>query len=142
MKSKKNISLSVVTLEGSVFEGIVDSVVVSATYGDLGVFPGHAPLLTEISPGPLHYNIDESTHVLHTSGGILEVKDNAVKLLADKCIRAEDLDESRIEEARKQAQEILSKQQVEGKTIAKARADLLRVAAMTRTLEELRRLVN
>lgn len=141
MISQNKLTLSVVTLEGSVFEGQVDSVVINATYGDLGVFPGHAPLLAEVSPGPLHYTVSEKTEVMHTSGGILEVKDNTVRLLADKCIRAEDLDESRIEQARKQAQDLLAQQEVAGKTIAKARADLIRVAAMTRSIEELRRLV-
>ena len=140
MMEQQKLTLSVVTLEGSVFEGQVESVVVNATYGDLGVFPGHAPLLAEVSPGPLHYIMGKKTEVMHTSGGILEVKDNIVKLLADKCIRAEDLDETRIEEARKKAQELLSQQEVTGKTVAKARADLIRIASMTRSLEELRRL--
>lgn len=138
--NKKQLTLNVVTLEGSVFSGQVDSVVVNAVYGDIGVFPGHAPLLADISPGPLHYTTGENTQVLHTSGGIIEVKDNVVTLLADKCIRAEDIDEHRVNDARKKAQELLA-QQSSTKSIEQARIDLVRVAAMTRTLEELRRLV-
>lgn len=137
--TKKQLTLSVVTLEGEVFSGQVESVVVSATFGDLGVYPGHAPLLAEVSPGPLHYQLAEETFVLHTSGGIIEVKDNVVTLLADKCIRAEDLDEKRLIEARKKAQEILS-QKSATRSIEQAKADLVRIAAMTRTLTELRRL--
>ena len=137
---KSQLTLNVVTLEGSIFSGQVDSVVVNAVYGDIGVFPGHAPLLADISPGPLHYTVESKTQVLHTSGGIIEVKDNVVTLLADKCIRAEDIDEHRVNDARKKAQELLA-QQSSTKSIEQARIDLIRVAAMTRTLEELRRLV-
>lgn len=137
--SENKLTLSVVTLAGEVFSGKVSRVIVNAFHGDLGVYPGHAPLLAEISPGPLHYVVDKETLVMHTSGGIIEVKDNIVTLLADKCIRAEDIDEARVQDARQKAQELLSEQK-STRSIEQARADLVRAAAMTRTLQELRRL--
>lgn len=140
--SKKLLTLNVVTLEGSVFSGEVHRVIVNAEFGDLGIFPNHAPLLASISPGPLRYyeNKADEPSVIYTSGGILEVSHNIVTLLADKCVRAKELDLERIEEAKKQAEKLLSQKETT-KSIEQARAELIRVAAMTRTLEELRRLV-
>ena len=133
------LTLNVVTLEDEVFSGETTCVVVNATQGDLGVFPGHAPLLAEISPGPLHYYVDGKVQILHTSGGIIEVKNNIVSILADKCIRAEDIDEARLKEAALKAQQLLSEQE-STKTIIQARAELIKTAALARSLKELRRL--
>jgi F-type H+-transporting ATPase subunit epsilon len=140
--SKNVLTLNIVTLEGSVFSGSVTKVIVNGELGDLGIFPNHAPLLSSISPGPLRYYEVKTTEpsVIYTSGGIMEVSRNTVTLLADKCVRAKELDLERIKEAKAHAEKLLSQKETT-KSIEQARAELIRVAAMTRTLEELRRLV-
>ncbi len=100
----------VVSLEQSLFEGEAGFLIAHGTAGELGILPGHAPLLTTLAPGPLV--IKDSVggpdrELLVVSGGFLEVLPDRVTVLADAAEHAEDVREQQAEEARRPAEEAL-----------------------------------
>ncbi|KAL8188406.1 UNVERIFIED_CONTAM: hypothetical protein K2H54_000038 [Gekko kuhli] len=98
--------LDVVSAEGKLFSGRVQSAQVSGSEGELGLRHGHAPLLTAIKPGLVRLVKQNGTEeVLYISGGMLEVQPEAVTVLADTAIRADDLDEAKAQEAKRAAEE-------------------------------------
>ncbi|WP_331828523.1 F0F1 ATP synthase subunit epsilon [Candidatus Blochmannia sp. SNP] len=97
--------LTVVSIESQIFSGVVQKIQVSGTEGEMGIFPGHAPLLTSIKPGVLRIvKLCDDEEYIYISGGILEVQKNIVTILADTAIRAEELDEKKAEEAKHEAE--------------------------------------
>ena len=91
----------IVSAEESLFSGAITSLSVRGTIGELGITPGHAPLLTGINPGAVTLQMEDGNEqVYFASGGYLEVQPGFVTLLADTALRAEDLDEAQAEEAR------------------------------------------
>ncbi|WP_094752698.1 F0F1 ATP synthase subunit epsilon [Psychromonas sp. CD1] len=100
--------LDVVSVEESLFSGRVSHLSVSGQEGELGIMPGHAPLLTAIKPGLIKLvKQGGAEEVIYISGGFLEVQPGCVTLLADTAIRAEDLDQAKAEEAARVATEQL-----------------------------------
>lgn len=108
--------LEVVSAEGRLFRGLVRSVRISGSEGELGILHGHAPLLTAIKPGLISYrSMEDKDEVLYVSGGLLEVQpafneesDDAavsVTVLADTAVRGKEIDEAKAEEEAKAAQE-------------------------------------
>ncbi len=98
--------LDVVSAEGMLFSGRVESVQVSGSEGELGIRHGHAPLLTAIKPGLVRLiKLHGAEEVLYISGGMLEVQPETVTVLADTAIRAADLDEAKAQEAKRAAEE-------------------------------------
>ena len=96
----------IVSAEEELFSGLVEMVVAHGHIGDLGVLPGHAPLLSTIKPGPVRViKQGGKEEVFYISGGFIEVQPNMVKVLADTAIRANDLDEAAALEAKKAAQQ-------------------------------------
>ena len=98
----------IVSAEKQLFSGLVELVVAAGVEGDLGVMPGHAPLLTRLKPGPVRVkkqNGDEE--VFYVSGGFLEVQPKLVTVLADTAERAQDMDGAQAEEAKQRAKEAL-----------------------------------
>ncbi|ABM05403.1 ATP synthase F1 subcomplex epsilon subunit [Psychromonas ingrahamii 37] len=101
--------LDVVSAEESLFSGRVSHLQVSGQEGELGIMPGHTPLLTPIKPGMVKMvkqHGDEE--VFYISGGFLEVQPGGVTVLADTAIRGADLDKAKAEEAKRTAQEQIS----------------------------------
>lgn len=130
--------LEVVSAESRLFSGEVNHIVVTGTFGELGIYPGHAPLLTTIKPGMVNITTHEGEHsVIYLSGGILEVQPTCVNILADAAIRGEDLDEERalksVEQARLQM-ENLGKSQSFDEISLKLQKEIakLRVIQMTK----------
>lgn len=100
------LKLTIVSAEKSIFEGEVKSLQATGSEGELGILPGHVPLLTGIKPGIVNFTLEDGTHqVIYVSGGFLEVQPHAVIVLADVAIRGEELDRERILEAKRQAEE-------------------------------------
>ena len=102
----------IVSAEKQLFSGLVELVVAAGVEGDLGVMPGHAPLLTRLKPGPVRVkkqNGDEE--VFYVSGGFLEVQPKLVTVLADTAERAQDMDGAQAEEAKQRAKEALEGKQ-------------------------------
>ncbi|MDD0824192.1 F0F1 ATP synthase subunit epsilon [Mannheimia sp. AT1] len=102
--------LNIVSAEKKIFTGQVVSVRVSGIEGELGVYAGHTPLLTSIRPGMVKYTLDDGKEeFIYVSGGFLEVQPTVVTVLADIAIRGEELDQQRILNAKRKAEETLNK---------------------------------
>ena len=113
-------------------------IIATGIIGDLGIAPGHAPLLTQLSPGPVRVvTKDGDEEVFYVSGGILEVQPKMVTILADTAVRAHDLDEAAAEEARKNAETNLHNQQSEI-DYSTAAAHLAEAAAQIRAIRQLK----
>lgn len=99
-------NLTVVSAEEKIFSGKVKSIQATGSEGELGILPGHTPLLTSIKPGIVKFTLeDDQEKVIYVSGGFLEVQPSVVTVLADVAIRGEELDGERILAAKKQAEE-------------------------------------
>ncbi|HYQ39795.1 MAG TPA: F0F1 ATP synthase subunit epsilon [Pseudomonas sp.] len=134
-----SVHCDIVSAEEELFSGLVEMVVAHGNQGDLGILLGHAPLLTDLKPGPVRViKQGGEQEVYYISGGFLEVQPNMVKILADTAIRAADLDEAQAREAQKAAEKALSEKGAEfDYTTASAR--LAEAAAQLRTIQELRK---
>eukprot|EP00747_Dinoflagellata_sp_TGD_P158899 gnl/TRDRNA2_/TRDRNA2_177851_c9_seq2.p2 gnl/TRDRNA2_/TRDRNA2_177851_c9~~gnl/TRDRNA2_/TRDRNA2_177851_c9_seq2.p2 ORF type:complete len:108 (-),score=24.79 gnl/TRDRNA2_/TRDRNA2_177851_c9_seq2:14-337(-) len=96
----------IVSAEKQLFSGLVEMVVAAGVEGDLGVLPGHAPLLTRLKPGPVRVKLQNGEEeVFYVSGGFLEVQPKLVTVLADTAERAQDMDGAQAEQARQRAKE-------------------------------------
>ena len=100
------IQLEVVTPERRVLAEPVDMVTVPGFGGELGILPGHTPLISQLQTGVLTYTQDGKSFPLHVSGGFVEVRDDHVSVLAEIAERPEEIDAARA----KQTRERLEKQ--------------------------------
>ena len=99
-------NLAIVSAERKIFEGEVKQIQATGVEGELGILPGHTPLLTAIKPGIVKFTLqDGNEDVIYVSGGFLEVQPNIVTVLADVAIRGSELDADRIREAKRKAEE-------------------------------------
>ena len=99
-------NLTIVSAERKIFEGEVKQIQATGVEGELGILPGHTPLLTAIKPGIVKFILqDGNEDVIYVSGGFLEVQPNIVTVLADVAIRGSELDADRIREAKRKAEE-------------------------------------
>ena len=99
-------NLTIVSAERKIFEGEVKKIQATGVEGELGILPGHTPLLTAIKPGIVKVTLkDGNEEVIYVSGGFLEVQPNIVTVLADVAIRGSELDADRIREAKRKAEE-------------------------------------
>ncbi len=130
--------LEVVTAERMVFSDDVNLVVAWGTEGQLGILPHHAPLMTMLRPGDLLIRKDNEEQYLAISGGFLEVRPDKVIVLADACERAEEIDVTRAEAAKRRAEEILKARAPEVDA-AVAEAALRRSLARLKVAEKRRR---
>ncbi len=102
--------LRIVSAEEAIFSDMVQAVMVTGSEGGLGIRPGHSPLLTTIPAGNIVYvSLENQRKVVNIYGGVLEVQPESVTVLADTAIRGEDIDESLALEAKRQAEERLSR---------------------------------
>ena len=131
----KTYHLDVVSAEQQMFSGEVQHIQVSGSEGELGIFPGHAPLLTAIKPGMVRIvKENNSEEFIYLSGGILEVQPTAVTVMADTAIRGDDLDEARALEAKRKAEEHMNKSHGDV-DYAQASAELAKAIAKLRVIE-------
>ncbi|WP_339080683.1 F0F1 ATP synthase subunit epsilon [Pseudomonas sp. TMP9] len=129
----------IVSAEGEIFSGLVEMVIAHGNLGDLGIAPGHAPLLTDLKPGPIRLiKLGGEAEVFYISGGFLEVQPSLVKVLADTVQRAADIDEAAAQEALKAAEKALHEKGAEF-DYGSAAAHLAEVAAQLRTVQQLRK---
>ena len=99
-------NLTIVSAEQKIFEGEVKQIQATGVEGELGILPGHTPLLTAIKPGIVKFTLkDGNEEVIYVSGGFLEVQPNIVTVLADIAIRGSELDADLIPEAKRKAEE-------------------------------------
>lgn len=133
--------LDVVSAEQRLFSGAVEKIQVTGSEGELGIFPGHTPLLTAIKPGMIRIVKENGQEeFIYLSGGVLEVQPYDVIVLADTAIRGQDLDEARALEAKRQAEENIhgSHGDVD---YAQASAELAKAIAKLRVIELTKKLM-
>ncbi|HSC75746.1 MAG TPA: F0F1 ATP synthase subunit epsilon [Pseudomonadales bacterium] len=129
----------IVSAEQAIFSGLVEQVVANGSLGDLGVQFGHAPLLTELKPGPVRLRKqDGEEEVFYVSGGYLEVQPYSITILADVAVRADDLNEAAAETARQNAAQYFTNQSSE-LDYARATTQLAEAVAQLRTIQQLRK---
>jgi F-type H+-transporting ATPase subunit epsilon len=129
---------SIVSAEQEIFAGQVEMVVASGTIGELGILPGHTPLLSGVKPGPVRLILEGGEEqTFFASGGFIEVQPTSITILADTAMRADDLDEAEALEAKKKAELELSGQRSDI-DFARITADLQEQAAMLRTIQKVR----
>ena len=127
--------LDVVCAETSLFSGRVSHLSVSGQEGELGIMPGHTPLLTAIKPGMVQLvKQDGGKEVIYISGGFLEVQPRGVTVLADTAIRGQDLDKAKALEAERAAKEQLSSPNKDI-DFAKVTAQLAQAVAQLRAIK-------
>lgn len=121
--------VDVVSAEESIFAGEAKFVTLPGESGELGILPGHTPLISRIRPGTVKVVLADGSELsIFVAGGILEIQPGTVTVLSDTAIRAEDLDEAKALEARKKAEEAL--RDAKDKTdIAVVEAELAMLAA-------------
>jgi len=133
------IHCDIASAEEMIFSGRIESLVAAGSLGDLGVYPGHAPLLTALIPGPVRIKKqDGEEEIYYVSGGFLEVQPGTVNILADTAIRAHDVDEANALQAKKEAEEAIQNQSAEME-YAEAASQLAQAAAQIRVLQQIRK---
>lgn len=132
------IRVDVVSAEEMIFSGEAEFVVLPGVMGELGIYPRHTPLLTQIRPGAVRMKLpnQEQEELVFVQGGFLEVQPHLVTVLADTAIRAKDLDEKAALEAKRAAEQAMANK-ASGEEVAKAEAEL---AAATAQIEAIRKL--
>lgn len=129
----------IVSAEEELFSGLIEFVSVTGSLGDLGVYPGHAPLLTELKPGPVELRKQGGEQdIFYVSGGFFEVQANKVTILADTALHAADLDEAAAQEAQKHAEQAMADKTSEFE-YSKAATQLAEAAAQLRTVQQIRK---
>jgi F-type H+-transporting ATPase subunit epsilon len=131
------IKLEIVTAERIVYSADVDEVVAPGVQGQLGILPRHAPLMTTLQAGELLVKKGGQEDILAISGGFLEVRPDRIIILADQAERAEEIDATRAEEARKRAEERL-KQRGTGADEDRAEAALRRALVRLSVAEKIK----
>ena len=132
------IRVDVVSAEESIFSGEAKFVALPGESGELGILPGHIPLITRIKPGAVRIERAEGgEEFVFVAGGILEVQPNHITVLSDTAIRGKDLDEAKASEARKDAEEAVknAKSDID---LAKATSELAVMAAQIAALRKYR----
>ena len=131
--------LDIVSAEREIFSGIVEKVVATGEFGEVGVMPGHAPLLTILKPGEIRATLPEGKEeIYYVSGGMLEVQPYYVTVLADSVERAENIDEAAAMAAKARAEEIIANKNTEVDHSV-ATAELAMAVAQIRVYQKLRK---
>ena len=133
------ILVDVVSAEASIFSGQAKFVALPGETGELGILPGHTPLITRIQPGAVRIEKEDgSEEFVFVAGGILEVQPKLVTVLADTAIRGSDLDEAKAQDAKRAAEELMQNQGSD-LDLARAQSELAVAAAQLAAIARLRR---
>lgn len=132
--------LDIVSAENEIFSGLVEMVVASGEMGEIGITPGHAPLLTVLKPGEIRLTLQHGAQdIYYVSGGMLEVQPHCVTILADTVERAENLDEAAALTAKTRAEQAIANKDAEI-DYTLAAGELARAVAQIRALNKVRKL--
>lgn len=134
-----NLRLDIVSAEKEIFSGLAEMVFVSGEMGELGIAPGHTPLLTSLKPGNIRAILaNQKEEVFYISSGMLEVQPFIVTILADTAIRAEDIDMAAAIKAKETAEKKLGDKMSEI-DFAEASAELAEALAQIRAIQKLKK---
>ena len=131
--------VDVVSAEEQIYSGEAEFVVLPGIAGELGIYPRHAPLFTQIKPGAVRIKVPNQAQeeFVFVQGGFLEVQPHVVTVLADTAIRAKDLDEKAALEAKRAAEEAMQNK-TSKEEIAHAEAELSAALAQLEAIRKLR----
>ncbi|WP_024300738.1 F0F1 ATP synthase subunit epsilon [Methyloversatilis discipulorum] len=134
------VHVDVVSAEEKIFSGLAEFVALPGESGELGILPGHTPLITRIRPGEVRIKLPNQAadELIFVAGGLLEVQPGLVTVLADTAIRGTDLDEAKANEAKRLAEEALANRQA-GVDYAAAQAELASAIAQLAAIQKLRK---
>ncbi len=134
------IQVDIVSAEQEIWSGAGTMIFAPGEIGELGIAPGHTPLITKLAPGDVRViKEDGEEEFVFVSGGILEVQPHVVTVLSDTAVRGSDLDEAAALEAKRAAEEKLADSAAE-MDYASAQAELASAIAQIRSIEKLRNL--
>lgn len=122
------LKLEIVTPDAKVFSGDVEMVTLPGVEGEMGVYPNHVPLMTQLVAGEVTARKDGRDHFLAVGEGFVEVTADHVAIITDMAIEAANIDEARVEEARRRAEARLA-EQLTGEDAALVHATLARTTA-------------
>ena len=124
----ETLKLEIVTPQAIVFSDDVHMVTLPAIEGEMGVYPQHERLITQIVPGELLITKDGADTLLAVGEGLVEVTATHVSILTDMAIRAEHIDEAKVQEARARAEARLQ-EKISDEEIASVNASMVRALA-------------
>ena len=133
------IHVDVVSAEEQIFSGAAEFVVLPGIMGELGIYPRHTPLLTQIKPGAVRIKMPDKAEeeLVFVQGGFLEVQPSRVTVLADTAVRARDLDEKAALEAKQAAEEAMQNK-TSREEIAQAEGELAIALAQLEAIRKMR----
>ena len=133
------IQVDVVSAEEAIFTGLAKFVVLPGESGELGILPGHTPLITRIKPGAVRIQPENGEEELvFVAGGILEVQPHKITVLADTATRGHDLDEAKALEAKRLAEEAMANR-TSDIDFARAQSEFAIAAAQLAAITKLRK---
>ena len=122
--------VSMVSADRQLYSGKAERLVATAERGELGILAGHAPFLSILKAGQVRLTLpDGKEEVIYISGGFIEVQQGQTIILADDAERAEQLDEERVREARRRAEEKMRDKSSTKLELARAQAELAQTMA-------------
>lgn len=130
--------VEIVSAEKEIFSGKATMLFAPAIEGEIGVAPGHTPMVSLLGPGEVRVQTGDEESSFYVSGGLIEIQPTVVTVLSDTAMRAEDLDEEAASHAKLQAEEAL-KNEASSMNYAKARAELAETVAQIKTIQRLRK---
>ena len=132
--------LEIVSAEEEIFSGLAKKLFVTGIEGEMEILFGHAPLLTSLAPGPVWVvRDDEKEDAFVILGGMLEVQPDVTIILADAAMLASEIDELAAMNAKKQAEDLISKHRGGKIDYAKAHNELALAIAQLRIIRKLRK---
>jgi len=126
------LKLEIITPDSKVFEGDAEFVQLPGAEGDMGVFPQHEPLVTELKAGELQITVNGKVQVLAIGEGFAEITGTSIAILTDGAVNEKDIDEKVAEEAVKRAEDLLKSNTLAGEELEATQAALARSLAQIR----------
>ena len=134
-----SVQCDIVSADEALFSGSVSMVIATGSLGEMGITPGHTPLLSDLNPGPVRLVMnDGEEEIYYLSGGYIEVQPTSISILADSAVRAADIDEASAAAAVKSAEQRIVNQSSDV-DFSKAAAMLAEATAQLRTVKALRK---
>jgi F-type H+-transporting ATPase subunit epsilon len=133
------LKVEIVSAEGHIHSGVAKAVFLPGEMGELGILPGHTPLLTRLKPGAIRVQTTTGEELpFFVGGGIVEVQPKGINVLADSALRAADADADAAQSAREQAEAALAGASSE-LDVAKAQQELVEANARLKFVQDLKK---
>ena len=132
------IQVDVVNATELIYSGKANCVFVPAVNGELGIYPNHTALLSTLKPGEVRVETEKGLELIYVSGGIIEVQPDIVTILSDTAMRSAHLDENKVMEAKKRAEEAIANANTD-QDLSATQAALVEAIAQLQILSRIRK---